>query len=193
MTWTDHQAFERDWHGDCIQVEFGERLKQTVYARKMGLRFEHDGKSPFSIDMGGQKVLEVGGGPYAMLLFCRNVRGTVVDPCSYPDWVYARYEAAGIDIKRIPAEDMVLEGYGQCWIANCLQHVQDPKEIIKRARQAASIVRVFEWVNHGVSPGHGHNLEPDLLNKWLDGEGKVENIDESGCKGLCYYGVFKGS
>jgi hypothetical protein len=192
MSWEDDQKFERDWHGDCVGTEFGERLKQTVYARKMGLRFEHDGKSPFVIDCGGRSVVDIGGGPYSMLLFCRNVKGIVVDPCEYPDWVYERYEEAGITWTQQTGEDALFPCRDEAWIYNCLQHVQDPAKVIANTRRSAKLMRIFEWINTGTSPGHPHNLTADLLDQWLGGEGKVETINdrERGLVGTCYYGVF---
>ncbi len=192
MSWEDDQKFERDWHGDCVGTEFGERLKQTVYARKMGLRFEHDGKSPFVIDCGEKSIVDIGGGPYSMLLFCRNVKGTVIDPCEYPEWVEARYRHAGIELETTAGETALLGIFNEAWIYNCLQHVQDPVEIIANARRAAKLIRIFEWINTGTSPGHPHNLTADKLDEWLGGEGKVEYLDdrERGLVGTCYYGVF---
>lgn len=195
MTWVEHQAFERDWHGDCVSTEFGERLKQTVYARKMGLRFEHDGKSPFSIDMGGKSVMDIGGGPYSMLLFCKNVKGAVLDPCHYPKWVYERYDAAGIGWIQMSAEELQRDVGSEIWIYNCLQHVLDPAKIIKNARRSARLIRIFEWLNIPPCPGHPHELSADKLDEWLGGEGKVEmlNDHDRGLVGLAYFGIFKGS
>jgi hypothetical protein len=192
MSWTDDQKFERDWHGDCVGTEFGERLKQTVYARKMGLRFEHDGKSPFVIDCGGKSVADIGGGPYSMLLFCRNAKGIVVDPCEYPDWVYERYEEAGIAWTQQIGEDALFPYRDEAWIYNCLQHTQDPEKVIANSKRASKLIRIFEWINTGISPGHPHNLTADQLDEWLGGEGKVEYLDnrERGLVGTCYFGVF---
>jgi hypothetical protein len=193
MSWEDDQKFERDWHGDCVGTEFGERLKQTVYARKMGLRFEHDGKSPFVIDCGGKSIVDIGGGPYSMLLFCRNVHGLVVDPCLYPDWIYRRYQVANIGVEADSAEEVVLgDTFDEAWIYNCLQHTKDPAKVIEMARESSKLIRIFEWINTGISPGHPHNLTADRLDEWLGGEGKVETLNdrERGLVGTCYYGVF---
>lgn len=196
MTWTEHQQFERDWHGDCVGCEYGERTKQLIYARKMGLHFEHDGKSPFSIDMQGKSVVDIGGGPYSMLLFCRNVKGWVVDPCEYPEWVSMRYAQAGIHYMQEPMEELDAGfKFNEALCYNCLQHVQDPSKIITGARFVASLIRIFEWLNIPPCPGHPHELSADRLDEWLGGEGKVEMLNdrERGLVGLAYYGVFKGT
>lgn len=194
MTWNECQQWEALWHGDCVGTEFGERMKQTVYARRMGLKFTHDGKSPFSIDCDGRNIVEIGAGPYAMLLFCKNVRGHIVDPCEYPDWVYRRYNEAHIMVRKCTGEDFDGSGFSEAWIANCLQHTQDPEKIIQNARRAANIIRIFEWIECGTSDGHPHELTEASLNEWLGGEGKVEYLDdqERGLVGSCYFGCFRG-
>ena len=190
--WAKATEWERQWWAHCANT-FGEEFKQLLYARKMGLKTFHDGKSPFNFDLEGKSVVDIGGGPCSLLLKCRNVRGVVVDPCRYPAWVYGRYIEAGIKINSIPAEQLEIQGIDEAWIYNCLQHTQDPKEICRRARQAAKIIRVFEWIDTGTSEGHLHNLTEALLNEWLGGEGKVERVNENTAAGLAYYGIFRGA
>ncbi len=194
-----HQSFEKDWWGNCCNT-FGEETKQLVYARKMGLRMFHDGKSPFNFDLEGKSVVDFGGGPASLLLKCANVKGTIVDPCEYPEWVQQRYLQANVKLESITGESVLLENdllefFDESWIYNCLQHVQDPSKVICNARKCSKIVRIFEWINTGVSPGHPHSLTADRLDEWLGGEGKVDvlNDRDRGLVGTCYYGVFSGS
>jgi SAM-dependent methyltransferase len=156
----------------------------------MGLKFHHDGKSPFNIDCGGKRVLEVGCGPYAMLLFCRNVKGSLLDPCDYPAWVKLRYETAGFELYKQPAEEPLPTGFDEIWIANCLQHTIDPEKIIANCRKSAKIIRIFEWIECGTSPGHPHELTEVKLNEWLGGEGRVDHINENNAVGRFFAGVF---
>lgn len=193
MAWTDDQAFESNWWGLCTNT-YHEETKQLVYAKRMGLFPEMvEGKYPV-YDLKGKTVLDVGGGPVSLLLKCVNVKGTVVDPCTYPTWVSVRYAEAGIDYKKVPAEDMVFrDRFDEAWCYNVLQHVKDPQQIIQNMKDYAKVIRLFEWVNMPVSDGHPHTLTEDKLNEWLGGEGKVETMNESGCKGDAYYGIFVGN
>ncbi len=191
MTWEEHQKWEAEWHGNCVN-SLGEEMKQLTYAKRMGLRFHHDGKSPYCIDMGGKSVVDIGGGPCSLLLKCVNVDGVVVDSCEYPCWIYARYDEAKIGMSSVPAESFLSIGFDEAWIYNCAQHVQDPEKVFAVARRCAEIVRVFEWIDIPESPGHPHMLTEDKLNEWLGGFGKVETINENTAVGRCYYGVFKG-
>jgi hypothetical protein len=76
---------------------------------------------------------------------------------------------------------------------NLLPHVINPELVIKNALNAAKILRIFDWIDMNVSPGHPNKLTEKDLNKWLGGNGKVEIINENGCVGKCYYGIFKGN
>ncbi len=185
------QEFERDWWGDCGNT-FGEETKQLVYASLMGIERSHDGShSPYSFDMQGKKILDVGGGPVSLLLKCRNLGGgKVVDPCPYPEWTRDRYAAAGIAYARMPAEQMDESGWDEAWIYNVLQHVQDPEVIVRNARRAAKVVRLFEWVDVPPHEGHPHTLTAEALSKWLGGPGVSGELNGEGeCYGRFYVNV----
>lgn len=196
MSWKDEQHFEADWWGNCINT-YHEETKQQVYAKKMGLHYDMvNGKYPV-IDLKGKSILDIGGGPVSMLLKCINRGETmVVDPCDYPKWIDERYKEANIGYMRSKGEDIPtippINFVDEVWIYNVLQHVDDPKLIIENAKKVSKIIRIFEWIDNGVSPGHPHDLKEIRLNKWLNGIGKVEELNESGCHGRAYYGIFLG-
>ena len=185
------EQWEKDWWGNCCNT-YGEEEKQLVYARKMGLAFFHNGKSPYNIDMQGKSVLDIGGGPCSLLLKCVKLGlSEVVDPCEYPGWVGERYYIAAIVFSQARGEDIRhINGFDECWIYNVLQHTDDPEKIIANMRRASKIIRIFEWVDTPTNIGHPHTLTKEKLNQWLGGEGKVEDLKEGGCTGKAYYGVF---
>lgn len=189
MTWIDETRWESDWWDTC-QNTFGEEEKQLTYARKMGLKAFHDGKSPYNFDLEGKSVLDIGGGPSSLLLKCHNVKGTVIDPCDYPEWTESRYKASGIRFYKTKGEEIEESGYDEVWIYNVLQHTEVPERVIKNARKAGNLIRIFEWIDTYVAPGHPHVLTEEKLNEWLKGEGKVEVLDLPTLKGKCFYGIF---
>ncbi len=193
--WDDHQNFEADWWGTCVNT-FGEETKQLTYAQRMGLVHTNvDGHWPV-YDLRGGSVLDLGGGPASILLKCINLgAATVVDPCAYPAWIEERYKAAGVEYLRAAAEDLIVptEPFDECWIYNVLQHVRDPEQIIRNARASARTVRVFEWVDMPAHLGHPHELKAQALTEWLGGYGTIEMMHENGCEGRAFYGVFKGT
>ncbi len=212
-SWDESQDFEKEWWGDCLST-YSEERKQLVYALKMGLVVDkNDGKVEISLN--GQSVLDIGGGPVSILLKCKNFRKgqedlrntVVIDPLmdQYPEWVKLRYKAAGIIYKNKSGEDVVStnrteefpdgelpEGfYDEVWIYNVLQHVQDPKKIIDNARRVGKLIRIFEWVEKPISPGHPHSLTSEQLDEWLGGIGSTEEFKgESGLHGKGYFGIF---
>jgi hypothetical protein len=190
------QAWEAEWWGDCVQT-FGEEAKQLTYAHLMGLVNEPRlGKWPV-YDLAGKSVVDLGGGPVSMLL--KTVNGgdlVVVDPCPYPNWVRARYEAARIEQIEEEAEAWFVGAYegglpfDEAWIYNVLQHVVDPEKVIETARTHAPVLRIFEWIETETNVGHPHSLHADDLNDWCGGVGTVRTINENGAVGICYSGVF---
>jgi hypothetical protein len=187
-TWQEHQQWENNWWGDCINT-FAEETKQITYAHRMGLVNQPDWGHWPRYDLQGKSILDLGGGPASMLL--KTVNGdrlTVVDPGNYPTWCMERYAVAGIDYLRREAEGFVAAApFDECWIYNCLQHTIDPEEVVAVARKSARVVRLFEWVFIPPCPGHPHELRPELLNAWLGTTGTVEQMNENGCNGRAYY------
>lgn len=194
MTWKDDQEWERKWHDDCAN-SYWEETKQIVYAKRMGLEATSLlGKYPV-YDLQGKSVIDIGAGPYSMLL--KTINGGIlraVDPCDYLDWTVARYKSHNIVPIKKSGEDFIpkMKVWDEAWIYNCLQHTKDPEKILKNMRSYAKIIRIFEWIDTGVAIGHPQDLHEADLNKWLGGIGKVEELKESGCYGKAYYGIFKG-
>ncbi len=192
--WQEAQAWETSWWGDCSNT-YGEEEKQLVYADRLGLKMHHNGKSPYNIDLEGQSVVDIGGGPASLLLKTVNAGGRlVVDPLTMPDWVFARYAAADIQVLSQGGEGFVsVVSFDEAWIYNCLQHTDDPRTVVRNALANAGIVRVFEWIDTVQNVGHPHILTAAKLDKWLGGEGRIEELTgQAGCFGKCYYGVFTG-
>jgi hypothetical protein len=184
--------FESDFWGLCTNT-LGEEIKQLVYAKRMGLNLHADWRSEFNINMLGSSVVDIGGGPTSLLLKCVNVNGMVVDPLSFPLWVYDRYKAAKILFLPKRGEDIcdiLSSNFDEAWIYNVLQHVDDPIQVIENARHIAKRVRLFEWIDIPAYPGHPHSLTKDMLEFALGNSGNTEVLNESGCNGKAFYGVW---
>lgn len=190
--WTDDQLWELNWWGNCINT-YREETKQLLYADRMGLKTFHDGKSQYNFDQQDKRILDIGGGPVSILLKCHNFkRAKVIDPCKYPSWIIARYEIANIEYQQIKGENLDEVGWDEVWIYNVLQHTENPEIVIQNAKKAGEIIRIFEWIDTAPSKGHPHTLQKNLLDQWLNGYGKTEQLSgQNTCTGKCYYGVFK--
>jgi len=178
-------SFETNYWSDCCNT-FDEEQKHFVYSKYMGIQ-----SSQFCFNAQGKKIVDIGGGPTSMLLKCVNLKeGCVVDPLHYPAWTYSRYETKGIRWQIERGEDFVETGFDECWIYNCLQHVDCPATIIRNALQAAPILRLFEWVDIPPYAGHPHELTQDKLDLWIGQFGHVVELSESGCYGRAYHNVY---
>lgn len=194
QTWGEAQKWESEWHDNCIN-SYNEETKQYIYAKFMGLddyKFNHYGQIGW--DFASKKILDIGCGPYSILLKSKGEQLDGIDPCNYPEWVYHRYNCANINIYKIPAEDFVTDiVYDEILIYNCLQHVINPWLIINNAKKYSKIIRIFEWIENGISDGHLHDLYPDDLDRELDGYGMRNYINVGPCIGKAYWGIFKGN
>lgn len=197
MDWNKVQEWEIEWWGDCINT-YGEEEKQLVYAQKMGLRWFHNGKSPYNIDLEGKRVVDIGGGASSLLLKCvnRGVSCWVIDPIlkHTPRWIQQRYIDSNIIPLGVKGEDidkmLPFSVYDEVWIYNVLQHTEIPGKIIRNAKRKSKIIRIFEWIDTPINDGHPHALSEKSLNEWLDGEGKTEVFNHYTLQGKAYYGIF---
>lgn len=183
----DHDEFEKEYWGTCANT-FDEDQKHYVYSKYMGIPRVH-----YSFDAQNKKILDIGGGPSSMLLKCINLaKGKVCDPLEYPYWTKLRYESNNIDVEVIAGENITEEGWDEVWIYNCLQHVDSVERIINNAKFAAPVLRIFEWIDFPPHPGHPQMLTKEYLDNIiaLPKSGTVY-LQEQGCYGKAYYGVFR--
>lgn len=191
-SWLIDNAWESDWWGKCENT-YAEEQKQITYAYKMGLTsYYGPGKWP-CYDMDNFSILDIGGGPTSLMLKCYNRgKSRVVDPCTYPSWTQSRYWENGIELVKGRGEDINLDDqFDEAWLYNVLQHTEDPELIVMKAKSVAKVIRIFEWINIPPCQGHPQELKEDVLNKWLGGVGTSEWVNENGCVGPAYYGVFR--
>lgn len=183
--WEKEQEWERNWWGLEWAPHWDEEIrKQKAYFRLIG--FPDDG------DFGDKTVLDVGCGPVSMLLRTKHGFSRGVDPLAVSKATLDRYNnyidpfgnASRVEFLNIKAEEMPYPGeamtgkleprtFDEIWMYNCLQHVDDPFEILRRmlkCAHAGTTFRVFEWIDLGVCPGHPWNLTEDMFWKVFGGD-----------------------
>lgn len=186
MSWEEHQKWEEDWHkhnNNCAN-SYNEETKQYKYAEKMGLnQYLRNWYGAKSWDFGDKTVLDVGAGPYSILLKSKAKRMVALDPADYPNWCMVRYQECNVEFIKQKAEEMEFaEPFDIILCYNVLQHVDSPEEIVKRMKKYGKLIYFFDWIGVGNTPGHPHVLEEKKLNEWFGGVGKAE--------GTAYYGIF---
>ena len=170
--WEEASRWEKEWHGNCVN-SYAEETKQLTYATRMGLVVERDERNNPVINFHNKRVVDIGGGPYSILLKGINKAGTVVDPCLWPTWVLSRYASAGINFVNQKAEEYTRGYYEIGIIYNCLQHTEEPERIIKNMRQMCKEIFIHEWLDTPKSSGHIQTITEFQLNKWLGGYGTI--------------------
>lgn len=183
---------EKNWWGNCTNTS-DEEAKQLHYASMMGLDAYHVHgvgwhNPPFNLQ--GKSVLDIGGGPVSLLLKCKNVRGTILDPIKWPDWVHERYEAANIKYVQNSAE---LYDFGhvfdEVWIYNVLQHVKSPTEVLATALRHGKTIRIWEWLGGIPNDQHPHVLDNDFLDSILGTPGQVRYLNWENYLPTCYANI----
>jgi hypothetical protein len=182
--------FEREFWGNCINT-YGEETKQLKYLELMGFRRKVSWRTEYAFDGGGRAIVDIGGGPCSVLLKFENLSGAaVVDPAALPDWAAARYAAAGINWMKLAGECLTTPAtfrFDIALIYNCLQHVEDPTQVIERAMAAAYGLRMFEWIDIPPHPGHPHMLTQTKLEEWTGRPGRVVQLNgEYECTGRAW-------
>ena len=192
QTWEQAQSWEMNWHNNCVN-SYQEETKQIDYARRMGLKIEGiDGRYPV-INMMGKSVIDMGAGPYSLLLKTINCSGTAIDPGDYPQWVLDRYKAANISYIKSKGEDYCNGVYDECWMYNCLQHTQDPEKIVNNIKNMAKIIRIHEWIDTPISDGHIQSITRKQLDSWLNGKSYSAWELWGNIRQEAYYGIFVGN
>jgi hypothetical protein len=129
-----------------------------------------------------------------LVCFSKLAKGTVVDPCLYPEWVSNRYMCAKIKYIQIKAEalrpDLFMPRFDECWIYNCLQHVDNVDQIAYNIRGLCRRLRIFECINYPVSAGHPNSLTKEWLDRVFGIDGKAEHVNDKGFTADAYYGVY---
>lgn len=193
QTWEEASEWETAWHKNQQFNSYNEETKQYTYASRMGLDdYKVNYYGIIGWDFGDKTVIDIGGSGQSILLKSKAKKKVVVDPILPSDWMMLRYKEAGIEFIQAKGEDFIAdETFDEALIYNVLQHVENPEKIVKNILGYSKVVRTFEYIEAGISPGHIHNLTEKDMNSWFEGVGKVERLSGK-ANGLVYYGVFKG-
>jgi glycosyltransferase involved in cell wall biosynthesis len=172
--WVEAQDFERHWWGLDWAPNWDEELKkQEGYFRLMGF--------PTDKDFGSKTILDVGCGPVSVLQRSKHGPARGVDPLAVADHTLKRYADADVEFLNIKAEDMPVDKtFDEVWMYNCLQHTADPHAILGKIALMGRQVRIFEWIDLGVCPGHPQNLTEEMFWKHFGTKGWERPIWNTG-------------
>jgi glycosyltransferase involved in cell wall biosynthesis len=186
VEWKVAQQFEKSWWLKNPDRWAGEKTKQEFYAEKMRFPICED---PVLRDLGAQydfgadaRILDVGCGPFSLMLRSHLGTGVAVDPIDYGPELELAYLKRGLQRVIGPAEklDYHDEPFDEGWCYNCLQHVMDPSVILKKLTDNCRRVRIYEWLNIPAHEGHPHELRVELFRTAFPDEFWREEVWEVG-------------
>lgn len=144
-------------------------------------------------DLTGKTILDIGGGPLSMLLWCQKfLKAWVIDPLPMPEIIANRYKNYNIHLISCPAEEVNFPKTNEIWVYNCLQHVMNPDLIIKKALDSCSTIKIFEPINYETNIEHIHKFTYEYFkNKFNGGSLYVGGSIKQFHTADCFYGEFK--
>jgi len=171
--WEADQDWERDWWGLHWAPHWDDEIrKQKGYFRMID--------SP-QLQVGDKSVLDIGCGPVSQLQRCAHGEGCRgVDPLAVSPETLQRYVDTDVEFLNVKAEEMPVDKqFDEIWMYNTLQHTDSPPEIFKRllaCTKVGSAVRIFEWIDLGVCPGHPQNLTEAMFAEVFGGDDFEKHI-----------------
>lgn len=167
FAWQLAQKWERSWWMSHPQLWSVEKRKQEAYAELMGIpRLEKpiEAFPQLVFDAEGKSVVDVGCGPFSLLLRTRAATAVAVDPLDFGADLEAAYHRSGIQRVQAAGEAFKAEQvFDEGWMYNCLQHVRSPAEVLANLARHAKTVRLFEWLHIPKSDGHLHVLTEETF------------------------------
>ena len=163
-----------------------------IIAKYLEIDYEEDFKDKI--------IVEVGGGPRGSILHTKGnfKRGILIEPLidRWPAEIRKDYEDIGVEIIAAPYEDLEIdEEIDETWFFNVLQHVIDPQEQLRIAKETSKVIRVFESVGSAVDTAHPHLIINETFTEVLGDFGKTfRGGSEQGFHiADCYYGTWYAS
>ena len=188
--WQIAQDTEFTHHQDLRPEAYSHASR--IIERYLEINYEEDFKD--------KVIVEVGGGPRGSILHTKGnfKRGILVEPLidRWPTEIRKDYEDIGVEIIAAPYEDLEIdEQIDETWFFNVIQHVIDPQEQLRIAKETSKVIRVFESVGSAVDTAHPHLITKETFTEVLGDFGKTfRGGSEHGFHSAdCYYGTWYAS
>jgi len=183
--WQQAQELERQFH--TYPFDQGYEIYKNSYRQY----FQY---LNIDTDLKGKSIIEIGSADYPALEYCTNyLISYVIEPMPSSHLVNLTRDKP-IELIKQKAEDFIFPECDEVWLFNVLQHVQYPAKIIKKAKQAAKIIRFFEPVNYPTDKMHLHMFTLDWFMRYFGNcvkhYPKTNNV-KNFHTWECAYGIYK--
>lgn len=171
-------------------------VSQPQYMESLSIKNDYFESGDLSLNFNGLKVLDVGGGPSSILLRSNKghcelhdgfSEGVVIDPVKITEHQKIRYEYFGIRFIQDMAENITNyyneKHFDECFIYNCLQHVEDPIKILDGITKVSKKIRIAEPIHIPMDKCHLHTFTEDYFANYFDRDNweiQMQNIANIG-------------
>lgn len=158
-------------------------VAQPQYMDSLFINSDYFDSRDLSLNFRGLKVLDVGGGPSSILLRSNKnhselhdgfSEGVVIDPVKISEHQKLRYEYFGVRFIQDMAENITKyysENYfDECFIYNCLQHVEDPIRILDGITKVSKKIRIAEPIHIPTDKCHLHTFTEEYFANYFDND-----------------------
>lgn len=144
----------------------------------------------FNFSVLNKKILEIGPGVYACLLFCNNIKNcAIIESMEFPKNIQKIYKEKGIKIYQNPVENLNFKAeFDEVWVFNVMQHIWNPNVFIEKLKNCSNKILFFEPINTELNEEHVYSYtKEDFENYFPTTEIKtyvgrtIENFHTSDC------------
>lgn len=151
----------------------------------------------FAFDVKNKKILEIGPGVFAALIYCQNTtQSAIVEPMDLPENVRQFYESRGIKIFKNAVEDLEFEQYDEVWVFNVMQHIWNPDVFVAKLKAISKRILFFEPIGTPLDDLHVHSYTLQDFQKYF-GENVAKQYNGRSVPHFhtsnCAYGVWDKS
>ena len=157
--WKQAQLHERQAHTEPESVGWDH------YRQSYRQYFNYTG---VAMDLQGKSVIEIGPADYPALAYCTNYGPSIImEPM--PSTILESFVSRNklIALLKEPAETYEFPPVDEVWLFNLLQHVINPDIIVRKAKEAAKVVRFFEPINMPTDTMHLHTFSLNTFYAWF--------------------------
>jgi hypothetical protein len=162
--WNDAQSMEL-WHmqRDTANEECHKHGTEVIFSGHFNINYLKD--------FAGKTIVESGGGRFPHVTFCGGVKNKIsVEPLfdGLDDHAKKYQLDNGVQVVQCAFEDYEKPedlDVDEVWFFNVLQHVRDPELQIKKGKEIAKVVRVFEPINVPTDIAHPHIFDVEFFER----------------------------
>lgn len=187
MNWERANEIESNYWG-IFTAELMTLKHQELYIDALNIRSDYFDVIDNSLNFSDKKILDVGGGPASLLLRTNNtkgnchdgiIEGVIIDPVIITEHQLDRYKYFNLNFINDKGENIDLyyndkNHFDETIIYNCLQHVENPIEILDKITHISKRIRLSEPINASTDEAHLHEFTSKYFDDYFINFNKIK-------------------